>query len=56
VRTQAPPFLTHIDPVGRKVVETVVAPELPSGGHVLVADSVVWASAYDDGTVVQLRP
>ncbi len=55
VRQEGGPFLTRIDPDEERIVETIEAPKLPSGGDVIVIGNSVWASAYDDGTVVQLR-
>ena len=48
------PFLTQIDPASRRVVRVVEAPDLSSGGDVVSDGTSVWASAYDDGTVVRL--
>ncbi len=49
-------FLSRIDASSAEVGQVVVADDLPSGGDVLELDGVVWASAYDDGTVVRLTP
>lgn len=55
VREEAPGiFLTRIDPRSRRIVEQIKAPELPSGGDVVEIGDSVWASAYDDATVVEL--
>lgn len=55
VREEDGHFLTHIDPVKQVVVETIEAPKLPSGGDVLVIEDTVWATAFDDSTLVQVR-
>jgi streptogramin lyase len=55
VREEGGEFLTRIDPMGQRIVEVIKAPELPSGGDVVqIADSV-WATAYDDATLVELE-
>ena len=56
VRSDGGPFLTGIDPVDQRVVATITAPELPSGGNVVGIGDQLWATAYDDATVVRLRP
>jgi streptogramin lyase len=56
VRSDLPPFLTRIDPTAHQITATIVAPSLPSGGHVLVVGTSVWASAFDDYTVVSFKP
>ena len=35
--------------------EVIEAPKLTSGGDVVVIGDSVWATAYDDSTMVQLR-
>ncbi len=55
VRQEGGPFLTRIDPDEERIVETIEAPKLPSGGDVIVIGDSVWASAADDGVVVQLK-
>jgi hypothetical protein len=55
VRQRGGPFLTRIDPVARRVVETIEAPALPSGGDVIVVGDSVWATAFEDEALVQLR-
>lgn len=55
VREEDGHFLTRIDPAEQRIVETIEAPELPSGGDVLVIDDSVWATAYDDEALVELR-
>jgi sugar lactone lactonase YvrE len=47
-------FLTRIDPDEQRIVEIIEAPKLSSGGDVVVIGDSVWASAYDDLTLVQL--
>ena len=49
-------FLTRIDASSAEVSQVIAADDLPSGGDVLELDGVVWASAYDDLTVVRLTP
>jgi streptogramin lyase len=55
VRCDGGPFLVGIDARKRQVTTVVQAHGLPSGGSVLELDGQVWASAYDDGTVVRLN-
>ena len=55
VRQEGGPFLTRIDPDEQRIVETIEAPDLSSGGDVLVIDESVWATAADDGVVAQLE-
>jgi streptogramin lyase len=47
-------FLARIDPDQQQIVETIEAPDLPSGGDVVVIGDSVWATAYDQSTMVQL--
>ena len=49
-------FLTRIDASSAEVSQVIAADDLPSGGDVLELEGVVWASAYDDLTVVRLTP
>lgn len=56
VRSDAGPFLVEIDPQARKVVRALTARELPSGGRVLLADGHLWATAYNDATLVRIDP
>ena len=55
VREEDGHFLTHIDPAGQRIVETIEAPDLPSGGDVIVVGDSVWATAYDDAALVEVR-
>ena len=55
VREEDEHFLTHIDPAAQEIVETIEAPKLPSGGDVVVVGDSVWATAYDDTTLVEVR-
>jgi streptogramin lyase len=55
VREEDGSFLTRIDPAEQRIVETIEAPDIPSGGDVIVIDDSVWATAYDDATLVQLQ-
>ena len=48
-------FLTRIDPKAQEITHTIEAPKLPSGGDVVVIGDTVWATAFDDGTLVGLR-
>jgi hypothetical protein len=54
VREEGGPFLTRIDPKRQRIVETIAAPKLPSGGDVVVIGDSVWATAFDDATLVEL--
>jgi streptogramin lyase len=54
VREEGGGFLTRIDPEAQRIVETIRAPALPSGGDVVQIDDSVWATAYDDATLVEL--
>lgn len=56
VREDRDDFLARLDPDSGAVLQEVAAKGLPSGGDVLVLDGAVWASAYDDGTLVRLTP
>jgi streptogramin lyase len=49
-------FLTRLDASSAEVRQVISANDLKSGGDVIELDGVVWASAYDDGTVVRLTP
>lgn len=55
VREDSGNFLARIDPAEQRVVETIQAPKLPSSGDVIVIADSVWATAYDQSTIVQLR-
>jgi len=55
VREEGGNFLTRIDPDGERIVETIQAPKLPAGGDVIVIGDSVWATAYDQSTIVELR-
>ncbi len=48
-------FLSRIDPSAQRIVETVGARDLPSGGDVVQIGDSVWATAYDDVALVELR-
>lgn len=56
VRCDGGPFLVGIDPVAHRVVASVTAADLPSGGEVVGLGDQLWATAYDDATLVRLRP
>jgi hypothetical protein len=49
-------FLSRIDATTAEVVQVIAANDLPSGGDVIEFRGAVWASAYDDGTIVRLTP
>jgi streptogramin lyase len=55
VREEGGDFLTRIDPDAQRITETIRAPDLPSGGDVVQIGNSLWATAYDDATVVELR-
>ena len=55
VREEGGHFLVRIDPAAERIVETIEAPKLSSGGDVIVIGDAVWATAYDQSTIVQLR-
>lgn len=55
VREQGGHFLARIDPAAGRITETIEAPKLSSGGDVIVVDGSVWATAYDQSTIVKLR-
>jgi streptogramin lyase len=54
VREEGGSFLTRIDPEAQRIVETINARDLPSGGDVVQIGDSVWATAYDDATLVEL--
>jgi hypothetical protein len=56
VRTDGGPFLIGIDPAAREIFAVVTARDLPSGGNSMAIDGEIWATAYDDATVVRLDP
>jgi len=56
VRCDGGPFLVGIDPVAHRVVASVTANDLPSGGDVVGVGRQLWATAYNDGALVRLRP
>ena len=55
VREEGERFLSRIDPETQQIVETIKAPELPSGGDVVQIEGSVWATAFDDATLVELK-
>ena len=55
VREEGGHFLARIDPADERISETIEAPKLPSGGDVIVIGDSVWATAYDQSTIVELR-
>ena len=57
VREQEGTFLTEIDPATHELLATVEAPDISSGGDVLITDHWIWATASDDKVVVRVaRP
>lgn len=54
VREEGGHFLARIDPAAQRIVETIEAPELPAGGDVITIGDSVWATAYDQSTIVEL--
>jgi streptogramin lyase len=48
-------FLVRINPDSEEISETIEAPKLPSGGDVIEVGDSVWATAYNDGALVELR-
>jgi streptogramin lyase len=55
VREEGERFLSRIDPEAQRITETIEAPKLPSGGDVVQIGDSVWATAYDDATLVELK-
>lgn len=55
VREEGGRFLTRIDPERQRIAETINAAALPSGGDVVQIEDSVWATAYDDATLVELQ-
>ena len=55
VRQEGSPFLVHLDPQSHAVVERIETPKLSSGGSVVGLGGSVWATAANDGTLVNLR-
>jgi hypothetical protein len=49
-------FLSLIDASSGEVVQVIAADDLKSGGDVLEVKGAVWASSYDDLTIVRLTP
>ena len=49
-------FLSRIDASSAEVGQVIAANELKSGGDVTEFDGAVWASSYDDLTIVRLTP
>jgi len=56
VRCAGGPFLVELDPVAQKVISTVTADDLRSGGNLAAIDGQLWATAYNDAALVRLRP
>ena len=54
-RSPGDPILTLVDPRADRIVETIKARNLPSGGDVIVTAGSVWATAADDNALVQLK-
>ena len=49
-------FLSRVDASSAEVGQVIAANDLKSGGDVIELDGVVWATSYDDLTVVRLTP
>ena len=49
-------FLSRLDSSSAEVTQVIAAKDLTSGGDVLELDGTVWATSYDDLTVVRLTP
>jgi streptogramin lyase len=49
-------FLSRLDASSAEVVQVIAADDLKSGGDVIEFEGAVWASAYDDLTIVKLTP
>ncbi|WP_346385797.1 hypothetical protein [Nocardioides sp.] len=56
VRSVDDGFLTQIDPQAQRIVGRLAAPQYPSGGDVVITDSGVWATAFDDSVLVRVVP
>ena len=54
LRQEDDPSFTRIDPVSGEVVEAIVASDLSSSGDVIDFGGAVWASFYDDQTVLRI--
>jgi streptogramin lyase len=48
-------FLIRIDPEAGQIAEVIDAPKLPSGGDVIEIGKSVWATAYNDGALVEVE-
>jgi hypothetical protein len=55
VREEGERFLISIDRDAGEITEVISAPQFPSGGDVVQIGDSVWATAYNDAAVVQLR-
>ena len=49
-------FLSRLDASSAEVVQVIAADDLKSGGDVIEFEGAVWASSYDDMTIVRLTP
>jgi streptogramin lyase len=49
-------FLSRLDASSGEVVQVIAADDLKGGGDVIEFEGAVWASSYDDGTIVRLTP
>lgn len=56
VRNEGGPFLIGIDPRAREIFAVITARDLPSGGNSIDVDGEIWATAFDDATLVRLDP
>lgn len=55
VREEGNHFLARIDPEEHAITETIEAPQLPSGGDVVVIGDSVWATASNDQALVEVQ-
>jgi hypothetical protein len=55
IRSDGGPFLVGIDPIAHEVSAVVTARDLPSGGNSVEIGGLIWATAFDDGSLVELE-
>ena len=56
VRCEGGPFLVGIDPAAHRVTAIVIDKSLPSGGNLVPVDGQLWATAFDEATLVRFLP
>ncbi len=56
IREAGENFLSQLDPSTGAVRRVITGDDLTTGGDVLEFDGALWATAYDDDTVVRLAP